>query len=282
VELTFFGTRGSCPVAGDQYRVYGGNTSCVGITIDDGEQIVLDLGTGLRALGTTLLGPDATHPAPLRASVLLSHLHLDHVVGLPFFAPLRNPDTVLDVYGPRQPAGGLCDALSSLVQPPFFPIPLALMPGQIRCHDTGDEDLAIGAAKVRARAVAHRGFTLGFRVEADGASVAYIPDHQQPADETDLDDSVLELCADVDVLIHDGQYTEAEQAAKPHWGHSTVAFAVRIAREVGARQLVLFHHDPAHDDAAVDRLLGRARELAGDRVRVSAAREGERLTPGRR
>jgi phosphoribosyl 1,2-cyclic phosphodiesterase len=281
VELTFFGTRGSCPCAGGQYRVYGGNTACVGITIDGGEQIILDLGTGLRALGTTLDGPDA-HPPPLRASALLSHLHLDHVVGLPFFAPLRNQDTVLDIYGPKQPAGDLYDALSSLVQPPFFPIPLALLPGQIRCHDTGDEDLVIGAAKVRARAVAHRGPTLGFRIEANGASVAYIPDHQQPADGTDLDDSVLELCADVDVLIHDGQYTEAEQAAKPHWGHSSVAFAVRIAREVGARELVLFHHDPSHDDAAVERLLGRARELAGDRVSVSAAREGERLTPGRR
>jgi ribonuclease BN (tRNA processing enzyme) len=282
VELTFFGTRGSCPCAGDQYRVYGGNTSCVGITVDGGEPIILDLGTGLRALGTTLDGPSPGHPAPLHASVLLTHLHLDHVVGLPFFAPLRNQDTVLDVYGPKQPAGDLSDALSSLVQPPFFPIPLALLPGQIRCHDTGDEDLAIGTAKVRARAVDHRGATLGFRIEAGGASVAYIPDHQQPADDKELDDGVLELCADVDVLIHDGQYTEAEQVAKPHWGHSTAAFAVKIAREVGARQLVLFHHDPAHDDAAVDRLLDRARELAGDRVPVSAARQGERLTPGRR
>ena len=281
MELTFFGTRGSCPCAGDQYRVYGGNTSCVGITIDGGEPIILDLGTGLRALGASLVGSDAAHPTPLRASVLLSHLHLDHVVGLPFFAPLRNQDTVLDVYGPKQPAGDLCDALSSLVQPPFFPIPLALLPGQILCHDTGDEDLAIGAAKVRARAVEHRGPTLGFRIEADGASVAYIPDHQQP-DRMDLADGVLELCADVDVLIHDSQYTEAEQAAKPHWGHSTVAFAVKIAREAGARELVLFHHDPAHDDAGVEGLLGRARKLAGDRFPVSAAREGQRLTPGRR
>jgi ribonuclease BN (tRNA processing enzyme) len=281
VELTFFGTRGSCPCAGDQYRVYGGNTSCVGVTVDGGEPIILDLGTGLRALGATLYGPDAGNKPPLRASVLLTHLHLDHVVGLPFFAPLQHPDTVLDVYGPQQPAGDLGDALSSLVQPPFFPIPLALLPGQIRCHDTSDEDLAIGAAKVRARSIAHRGPTLGFRIEADGASVAYIPDHQQPVDETHLDDGVLELCADVDVLIHDGQYSEAEQAAKPHWGHSTVAFAVRIAREAGARQLVLFHHDPSHDDAAVDRLLGRARELAGNRVPVSAARQGDRLTPGR-
>jgi ribonuclease BN (tRNA processing enzyme) len=128
--------------------------------------------------------------------------------------------------------------------------------------------------------VAHRGTTLGYRIEADGASVAYIPDHQQPVDQGDIDDSVLELCADVDVLIHDGQYTDVEWALKPHWGHSTVAYAVRIAREAGVRQLVLFHHDPAHGDADVDRLLDRARELAGDRVAVSAAREGERLTPG--
>lgn len=281
MELTFYGTRGSCPCAGEQYTVYGGNTSCVGVTFDAGEPIILDLGTGLRALGAALVGPDAAGAAPFRASVLLTHLHLDHVVGLPFFAPLRDRDSLLTIYGPRQAEGDLNDALSVLVRPPFFPIPLALLPGRIRCHDTADEDLAIGPAKVRARSVPHRGPTLGYRIEADGATVAYIPDHQQPAEEGDLDDSVLELCAGVDVLIHDSQYTDAELAAKPHWGHSTVAYAVRIAREAGARQLVLFHHDPAHSDADVDQLVGRARQLAGDRFAVGAAREGERLTPGR-
>jgi phosphoribosyl 1,2-cyclic phosphodiesterase len=282
VELTFYGTRGSCPCAGEQYRVYGGNTACVGLTTDDGEPIILDLGTGLRALGAALEGSSVTNARPLQASVLLTHLHLDHVVGLPFFSPLRHPDSVLDIYGPKQPDGDLADALSALVQPPFFPIPLALLPGHIHCHDTVEQDLAIGSATVRARLVTHRGPTLGYRIEADGASVAYIPDHEQPAEPGEIDDRVLELCADVDVLIHDGQYTEAEQAAKPHWGHSTVAYAVRIAREAGARQLVLFHHDPAHSDAEVDQLRDRAQELAGPALAVSAAREGERLTPGRR
>lgn len=277
MELTFYGTRGSCPCAGEQYSVYGGNTACVGVSIEGAEPIALDLGTGARALGAIL---DARH-TPLRASVLLTHLHLDHVVGLPFFAPLRHRDSVIDIYGPRQPEGDLAGALAKLVEPPFFPIPLAMLPGQVHCHDTGDEDLAIGGAKVRARSVAHRGPTLGYRIEADGGSVAYIPDHQQPAEETDLDDSVLELCAGVDVLVHDGQYTDAELALKPQWGHSTVDYAVRIAREAGVRQLVLFHHDPAHTDADVDRLLERARALAGDRFAVGAARQGERLTPGR-
>jgi phosphoribosyl 1,2-cyclic phosphodiesterase len=282
VEVTFYGTRGSCPCAGDQYRVYGGNTACVGLTTDDGQPIILDLGTGLRALGAALDRSSAPTARPLQASVLLTHLHLDHVVGLPFFTPLRHPDSVLDIYGPKQPDGDLADALSALVQPPFFPIPLALLPGQIHCHDTVEQDLAIGSATVRARLVTHRGPTLGYRIEADGVSVAYIPDHEQPAEPGEIDDRVLELCADVDVLIHDGQYTEAEQAARPHWGHSTVAYAVRIAREAGARQLVLFHHDPAHGDAEVDRLRDRAQELAGPALAVSAAREGERLTPGRR
>lgn len=277
MELTFYGTRGSCPCAGEQYAFYGGNTACVGVSIEGAEPIVLDLGTGARALGAVL---DAGQ-VPLRASVLLTHLHLDHVIGLPFFAPLRHNDSVIDIYGPRQTAGDLFDALGALVQPPFFPIPLAMLPGRVFCHDTGDEDLAIGGAKVRARSVFHRGPTLGYRIEADGGSVAYIPDHQQPTEETDLDDSVLELCAGVDVLVHDGQYTDAELALKPHWGHSTVDFAVRIAREAGVRQLVLFHHDPAHTDADIDRLLDRARKLAGDRFAVGAARQGERLTPGR-
>jgi ribonuclease BN (tRNA processing enzyme) len=281
VELTFYGTRGSCPCAGDQYRVYGGNTACVGLALQDAEPIILDLGTGLRALGAALDGPGAPGGRPFRASVLLTHLHLDHVVGLPFFAPLRQRDSVLDVYGPAQPEGGLASALSALVQPPFFPIPMAMLPGRIDCHDTSDAELAIGPAKVRARAVAHRGPTLGYRIDADGASVAYIPDHQQPEVEGDLDDGVLELCAGADVLVHDCQYTDAELALKPHWGHSTPAYAVRIAREAGVRRLVLFHHDPAHDDAAVDRQLDRARELAGEGLMVIAAREGERLTLGR-
>jgi ribonuclease BN (tRNA processing enzyme) len=282
VELTFYGTRGSCPCAGEQYSVYGGNTACVGVTFETGEPSILDLGTGLRALGATLDGPESSGLPPFRASVLLTHLHLDHVVGLPFFSPLRHGDSVLDIYGPKQPDRDLADALSALVQPPFFPVPLAVLPGQIHCHDTADEDLAIGSAKVRARSVSHRGPTLGYRIEADGTSIAYIPDHQQPTEHDDLDDGVLELCSGVDVLIHDGQYTEAELAAKPHWGHSTAAYAVRIAREADVRQLVLFHHDPAHGDAQVDQLLERARELAGGRFAVDAARQGERLTPGRR
>jgi len=281
VELTFYGTRGSCPCAGAQYAVYGGNTACVGISVEGGDPIIFDLGTGLRALGATLGSPEAPGAIPLQASVLLTHLHLDHVVGLPFFAPLRHRGAGLDVYGPKQSNGDLTAGLSALVQPPFFPIPLSMLPGQVRCHDTGDEDFAIGPAKVRARAVSHRGPTLGYRIEADGVSVAYIPDHQEPAEGSDLGESVLELCAGVDLLIHDSQYTAAELALKPHWGHSTVDFAVRVAHEAGVRQLVLFHHDPAHTDADVDRLLDRARELAGERFMVGAAREGERIIPGR-
>jgi phosphoribosyl 1,2-cyclic phosphodiesterase len=275
VELTFYGTRGSCPCAGGQYAAYGGNTACVALRADDGELFILDLGTGLRSFGFAL---DAEAPRALMATVLLTHLHLDHVVGLPYFSPLRHSDTVLDLYGPKQASGDLRESLAAMVHPPFFPVPIDMLPGLVRCHDTGDEDFAVGTAKVRARSVSHRGPTLGYRVEVDGVSVAYVPDHQQPIGPGDLDAGILELCSGVDVLVHDGQYTEAEFAEKQHWGHSTVEFAVRVAQEAGARHLVLFHHDPAHD---VDRLLEQAAELAAGRFTVSAAREGERLSPGR-
>ncbi len=275
MNVTFFGVRGSCPCSSDQYCRYGGNTSCVLVEVDGEPPLIIDLGTGLRALGEYLGTAGASGGHPLRANALLSHLHYDHVLGLPFFRPLQDPDSTMDVYGPAQEAGPLVGVLAAMVKPPFFPIHLAEFEGDLRFHELhGTEDLQLGSIGVNVRAIPHVGTTLGFRVEAGGRSLAYLSDHQAPADRHSVDHSVLELCADADLVLHDAQYTDTEFAARSDWGHSTVDYAVHVAIESRARQLALFHYDPSHHDDDLDAMLLHARSSAAGRVEVIAAAEG--------
>jgi phosphoribosyl 1,2-cyclic phosphodiesterase len=246
--------------------------------------LIIDLGTGLRALGDHLQAPLSATGAPLRANVLLSHLHYDHVLGLPFFSPMRHPDALVDVFGPAQ-EGGLGATLASMVRPPFFPVHMAQFQGTFRFHELGEtDDFAIGAVKVKVRSIPHIGRTLGFRLEADGRALAYLSDHQAPLDLRTVDPNVLELCDGADLVLHDAQYTESEFAELPDWGHSTANYAVRVAREAGAKRLALYHHDPAHSDDEIDRMLGEARALAADTValEVDAATEGGTVDLGER
>jgi len=276
VRITYFGVRGSCPCSSDRYRRYGGNTSCVLVEVAGELPLIIDLGTGLRALGDRLQEPLSAAGAPLRANALLSHLHYDHVLGLPFFSPMRHPDAVVEVYGPAQ-EGGLGETLASMVRPPFFPVHMAQFQGTFRFHELGEtDDIAIGAVKVKVRSIPHIGRTLGFRLEAGGRVLAYLSDHQAPVDLRAIEPSVLELCDGADLVLHDAQYTEDEFVALADWGHSTANYAVQVARESGAKRLALYHHDPAHSDDEVDRMLREARELAADApaLEVDAATEG--------
>ncbi len=283
MRITFFGVRGSCPCSSDRYRRYGGNTSCVLVEVEGEHPLILDLGTGLRALGGYLHPPLEASQRQLQANVLLTHLHYDHVIGLPFFSPLRDQGAVLDVYGPSQQDGSLHDVLSGMVAPPFFPIAMDDFGGEMRCHDLdGSAEFTVGNIQVKARPVSHIGHTLGFRIEAEGRSVAYISDHQAPLDQRTVDKNVIELCEDADLVMHDSQYTEEEFATMSDWGHSTETYAVRVAVESGARRLCLFHHDPAHSDDQVDRMLDHARQIASDHHldEVTAAAEGDSVELG--
>jgi phosphoribosyl 1,2-cyclic phosphodiesterase len=261
VSVGFWGVRGSTPCEGPQYARYGGHSSCVAVEADGQPPVVLDLGTGLRPYGEAT---DAS--VPFHGSVLLTHLHWDHVQGLPFFVPLHREGATLDIYGPRQHEGALGDVFTELMRPPFFPIRPADLPGEVRFHDTGDDDFPVGHAKVRSRWVRHVGPTLGFRVDWNDVSVAYIPDHGPGCCPDDPDDyvphEVLELCDGVDLLIHDAQHTVSEWGPKRDWGHCTIDYAVHVARESGARRLALFHHDPSHGDAAIDRITVGANDLS--------------------
>lgn len=258
LNVSFFGVRGSTPSPCDRNRRYGGNTSCVALEAHGHEPIVLDLGTGLRFWGETL---DSVEP--FVGSALVTHIHWDHVQGLPFFPPALRPGSRFDVYGPPQPEeGSLAGAFNALMRPPFFPVKTADLLGDVRFHDVWEVDLELDGAKVWVRPVPHVGLTNGYRIEMGGATIAYVSDHQMPVDGTHtVSDSVLELCDGVDLLIHDAQYTEEEFPAKSHWGHCTVDYAVHVAKEAGAARLALFHHDPTHSDDMVDAIVKHARGL---------------------
>jgi len=272
IKVTFHGVRGSTPCQSDDIRRYGGNTSCVQIEAPGQDPLLLDMGTGLRYYGKTV-----STDRPFVGSCLLSHLHWDHVQGLPFFAPLLREGASLDVYGPKQEDGrSLDDVVSVTIRPPLFPVSVDELPGTVRFHDTGDDEFAIGEFNVKARLIPHLGPTLGYRIEWQGRSIAYLSDHQQPCDGSfGVSPSALELVEGVDLMIHDAQYTKAEFQAKSTWGHCTIDYAVWLASTAGAKRLALYHHDPSRRDDDLDDLLAcatKAGALGG--VQVIGASEG--------
>ena len=253
------------------------------IGIEGDDPLIVDLGTGLRAYGDVLQREVRALGTPMHATALLTHLHFDHILGIPFFGPLHDPGARLTVYGPAQPNGTLHDALHAAVQPPVFPIHMEQFRGELITIDVGSEDFSVGSAKVMARHIPHAGVTLGFRIEAEGRSIAYMSDHQAPLDRRTIPEAVLELCQDVDLLIHDGQYTDDEFSAKADWGHSTAAYAVHVAAETGVKRLLLSHHDPSHTDRELDRILNQARRLPEAKAieDVSSAHESQSIDLGK-
>ena len=239
--------------------------------------LILDMGTGLRALGHHLNAPLVAIGKPLRGNALLTHLHYDHVLGTPFFPPMRDPGALLEIYGPAQADDTLQATMAGMVKPPFFPVHMADFRGELRYHDLEpDAEFALGGIAVRTRTIPHIGTTLGFRIEADGVAVVYMPDHQAPVDRSTVADEVLDLCRGADLLIHDSQYTEEEFVELFDWGHSTPAYAVHVATEAGVARLDMFHHDPGHTDRQIDTMLRAARQIAqsSGKVEVNAAKEG--------
>lgn len=271
MNVSFFGVRGSTPCSCQDLARYGGNTACVALEEPGQDPIVLDLGTGLRFWGETL-----AQDGSFRGTALVTHLHWDHVQGLPFFVPVLRPGARLDVYGPSPDGATLEGCFREFLRPPFFPVEIEALNGEIVFHDLCDDTVVIGDAKITSRTVPHVGQTCGYRIEYGGTVIAYVSDHQAPQDGSfEIAEGVLELVDGADLLIHDAQYTPAEFADKAHWGHCTIDYAVHVGAEGGAERVALFHHDPSHDDETLDRLFCEAADHGERRgIEVLAAQEG--------
>jgi phosphoribosyl 1,2-cyclic phosphodiesterase len=270
----FHGVRGSTPCNGDDIARYGGNTSCVSVTAPGEEPLLFDMGTGARYFGL-----HQKLDGTFRGACLLSHLHWDHIQGLPFFPPVLCAGSVLDIYGPRQPDGrSLSEVFHQLVQSPVFPVKLDQLPGTLRFHDVGEETFDVGGFHVTARLVPHIGPTFGYRVEIGGRVITYISDHQQPMDGGHhMPPAALELAEGADLLIHDAQYLPEEFPRKSAWGHCTPEFALWLASKARVKRLALFHHDPMRDDDAVDEIL-RCATSVGEHIGVEVLAASEGLT----
>lgn len=258
-----WGARGSLSAPGPATVDYGGNTSFLELELADGTTLILDAGSGIRELGQRLLQRD---PGELR--ICLTHLHLDHVEGLGFFAPLWRAGWKLRFWGPPSATTTLRERVSRYLSPPLFPVGLSEAPAEALFEDVPREPWRVGSAIVEAQTVEHRGATVGYRIEDEGHVLAYLPDHE-PYLTAALDDepewvSGWRLAAGADLLFHDSQYTDDEYAQRLGWGHSSVAHAAAFARVAGVRQLAMFHHDPTRSDRELEALHEQAAEAVGD------------------
>ena len=270
MRVTIWGSRGSLAAAGPDTIRYGGNTACVQVDSFDGSILILDAGTGMRHAGLRLAGDRRP------VHVLLTHLHMDHIQGLGFFRPLFEPGREVHIWGPPSTTRDLRARLTRYLSPPLFPVRLRDLASKLELHDVRPEPWGIEGFRVAAAGVVHPGPTVGYRVGADGSALAYLPDHE-PRLGGELREpdwtSGFALARDVDLLLHDGQYSDAEYAARVGWGHSSVTHAARLADLAGARELMLIHHDPDHADGTVDELVGVA-AAARQSGTVRAASEG--------
>lgn len=254
MKLTLWGTRGSLPDAGPETVRYGGNTACVEVRGADGELLVLDAGTGIRRLGANL-GTDVS-----RLHILLTHLHMDHIQGLGFFEPLYQSGLEVHIWGPASTTLDLRERLARYLSPPLFPVRMRDLPCRLTLHDVPCGSFQIGDLRVTADLVSHPGPTVGYRISEGSTSFAYLPDHEPALGSRQLPEdpnwiSGFDLASRVDLLIHDAQYSDVEYEEHVGWGHSSIRHALQFAAAARAHLLVTFHHDPAHDDSALDRLL---------------------------
>lgn len=264
MKAKIWGCRGSLSTPGPSTVRYGGNTSCIEVRTPTGALIVLDAGTGIRNLGAAL------EPEQVRElDLILTHLHLDHIEGLGFFAPLFDPECVVRVWGPRPVDGSLHDLLSTYLSPPFFPVPFERIPAQITFTEVSEDSWEIGGVRITSVPVKHPGSTIGYRLSQNGSSLAYIPDNEPALDRG----SGLSVAGGADVLFHDAQFTDDEYSTRVGWGHSAVSDYVKYLAEAAPVRPLMFHHDPSHGDGQLEQMLARVREQSG-RDDVELAHEG--------
>jgi phosphoribosyl 1,2-cyclic phosphodiesterase len=292
-RLKLWGVRGSLPVPGPATIRYGGNTSCVEVRAD-GEIIVLDAGTGIRGLGLALekeLGPQT-----IKLTLLITHTHWDHIQGLPFFPPAYNPKNLIRILGYEGARAGLGTILAGQMETPFFPVRLRELPSHLAIEELKEMEFHIGKVKVQAKFANHPGICAGYRLFTSAGSIAYIPDTEPyealklqlaKKDGIDVDEArnfaaaerakMVEFLRDCDVAILDAQYTDEEYERHVGWGHSSLSSVVLLALDANVKRVLLFHHDPSHDDDMIDQMIEQARSLvskSGKAMVIEGAREG--------
>jgi len=286
MKVKVWGARGSVPAPGPEMNRYGGNTSCVQLMLSDGETLILDAGTGIRSLGLALKSGMPT------INILLTHLHLDHIQGLMFFPPCFKTESRITIWGPASPEATLEHRVARYISAPLSPVEVRELPCDVSFLDTPASEWEIGSARIRAGSVTHRGPTLGYRITEGDTSLCYIPDHE-PGLGAALEDaepewiSGFDLAHRADLLIHDCQYTDREYPEHIGWGHSPVSDAISFGRLTEAERLLLFHHDPLHDDEFLDTLFDDAVSRwesgggAPDRIQLAAESIEVELGPTR-
>ena len=270
IHVKFWGVRGSIACSGPETVRYGGNTPCVEVRCDD-RTIIFDGGTGLRPFGNSVLATGKK----LDADLFISHCHIDHIFGLPFFTPLFTPGHKMRIWaGNLSPKFNLKQTVRTMMSPPLFPVEVETFRACIEYHDfePGKVFHPHEGIVLRSALLNHPGGSIGYRLEYGGKSVAYVTDTEMPGP---LEENLKSLTRGADLVIFDATYTEAEKARRNGWGHSSWNDGVRLANEVGAKTLCLFHHDPDHDDAFMDDLSAKA---AAARPGTITARDGLTVT----
>ncbi len=251
MKVKFYGTRGSIPVCDCNFQEFGGNTTCVRLTVDRGRVAILDAGTGIRKLGKDLI--TSGHRQDGTLFLALSHFHWDHIQGFPFFAPAYDPSRHFTLIAPGRGARArdLRSIFAAQMQQEYFPVPLDQMGATFAFHEPAEAAFVEGASRVTSYRHNHPGGAYTYRIERDGKVLVFCTDIEHG---DALDPNVVDLAHEADLLIHDAQYTPEELGQKKGWGHSSWEQAVEVGRRARVKRLVLTHHDPDHDDAFLRRV----------------------------
>ena len=271
MKVKVWGCRGSMPSPGEDKIKYGGHTSCV--QVEEGNTcVILDGGSGIQQLGNVL------DPEISVINILLTHLHIDHIMGLGYFRPLYNPNCIVNIWGPRGSYKSLEERLRRYFSPPFFPVRLKELSATVNIFEIDNSDFEIEELRVRSEYLCHPGPTVGYRIEHESSVLAYIPDHEPALGSSNFPNdpewtSGFNIAHDSDLLLHDGQYDKGGYATKVGWGHSSMRDAIAFGQLSKVKKMALFHHDPLHSDKTLESLLEKnANEVEHD-FEVFLARE---------